>query len=165
MDEFWDLLDCNRKRIGKTHKRGEPLPKGYFHLVVRAWIINNDDEILILRRDFSKVMFPGMWEVPSGSVMTGENSLEAIIRETKEESGILLSSENAMLFSKYHRYNNFYDCWLFHQDFNLNDVVFQEGETFDARAVTQSTISAMMENGEFIGRDVFTEFELLSGII
>lgn len=39
--------------------------------------------------------------------------------------------------------------------------MLQENETIDARAATWSEVSAMMEQGEFIGRDVFLEFDLL----
>jgi hypothetical protein len=37
-------------------------------------------------------------------------------------------------------------------------------ETTDARAASWEEISAMMERGEFIGRDVFREFDLLKGL-
>ena len=162
MEEFWDILDHNRRFTGRTHKRGDPLPDGVFHLVVRAWIVNSSGEFIIMRRDLRKIDFPGMWEVPSGSAIAGEESLDATIRETKEEAGVLLLPENAELFSTYHRRNAFYDNWLFRQDFSMADVILQEGETIDARAATWNTISLMMERGEFIGRDVFSEFDLLS---
>ena len=42
--------------------------------------------------------FLGMWEVPSGSAAVGEESLTATIRETREESGIILLPENAELY-------------------------------------------------------------------
>lgn len=163
-DEYWDVLDENRQPIGRIHKRGEPLPAGDYHLVVRAWIVNSKGEFLITRRAFNKIGFPGMWEIPSGSATAGEDSLTATIREAGEESGITLLPENAELFSTYRRGNSFYDNWLFRQEFDLIDVVLQEGETIDARAATWSEISAMMGRGEYIGRDVFPEFDLLEGL-
>lgn len=39
--------------------------------------------------------------------------------------------------------------------------MLQEGETIDSRAATWSEISEMMRCGEYIGRDVFPEFDLL----
>jgi len=145
--------------------RGEPLPVGDYHLVVRAWIVNSKGEFLITRRAFNKIGFPGMWEIPSGSATTGEDSLLATIRETEEESGIILLPDNAELFSTYRRGNSFYDNWLFRQEFDLANVVLQNGETIVARAATWEEISAMMERGEYIGRDVFPEFDLLERLI
>ena len=164
-DEYWDIFDENRQPTGRIHKRGDPLPDGDCHLVVRAWIVNSKGELLITRRALNKIGFPGMWEIPGGSVETGEDSLTATIRETREESGIVLLPENAELFSTYRRSESFYDNWLFRQEFDLADVVLQEGETIDARAATWSEISAMMEREEFIGRDVLPEFDLLEGLV
>jgi len=163
-DEYWDVLDEKRQPTGRIHKRGEPLPDDDYHLVVRAWIVNSKGEFLITRRAFNKIGFPGMWEIPSGSATVGEDSRTAIIREAEEESGITLLPENAELFSTYRRGNDFYDNWLFRQEFDLVDVVLQEGETIDARAATWNEISAMMGRGEYIGRGVFPEFDLLEGL-
>ncbi|MDR2649383.1 MAG: NUDIX domain-containing protein [Clostridiales bacterium] len=163
-DEYWDVLDENRSLTGRKHRRIDDMRPGDYHLVVRAWIMNCKGEFLITRRAFNKIGFPGMWEVPSGSATAGEQSLEATVREAKEECGIDLSPENGTLFSTCRRGNSFYDNWLFRQDFDLADVKLQEGETIDARAATWNEIDYMMERGEFIGRDVFPEFDLLGRI-
>ena len=164
-DEYWDVLDENRKPTGRKHRRIDEMPPGDYHLVVRAWILNNKGEFLITRRAFNKIGFPGMWEVPSGSAIAGEESLEATIREAKEECGLTLLPENAELFSSYRRNSSFYDNWLFRQDYDLSDVVLQAGETIDARAMSWSGIAAMMERGEFIGREVFSSFDLLKDMV
>jgi 8-oxo-dGTP pyrophosphatase MutT (NUDIX family) len=164
IDEYWDVLDENRNPTGRKHRRIDDMLPGDYHLVVRAWILNSKREFLITRRAFNKIGFPGMWEVPSGSATAGEESLEAVIREAKEECGLVLLPENAKMFSSYRRHNSFYDNWLFKQDFALTDVVLQEGETIEARAISWNGIAAMIEKDEFIGRDVFSEFDLLEGI-
>jgi len=165
INEYWDVLDENRNPTGRKHKRIDDMQPGDYHLVVRAWIMNGKGEFLITRRAFNKIGFPGMWEVPSGSATAGEESLDATIREAKEESGLTLLSENAELFSTYRKNNSFYDNWLFRQEFDLSDVILQEGETIEARAVSWGEISEMMEREEFIGREVFPEFDLLEGIV
>jgi len=108
-----------------------------------------------------------MWEVPSGSAIAGEESLEAVVREAREETGITLLPENAELFSTYRRdeRNSFYDNWLFRQCFDIDDAVLCEGETIDVRAATLSEISRMMARGEFIDRTVFSEFDLLKKLL
>jgi 8-oxo-dGTP pyrophosphatase MutT (NUDIX family) len=163
-DEYWDVLDENRSLTERKHRRIDDMQPGDYHLVVRAWILNNKGEFLITRRAFNKIGFPGMWEVPSGSAIVGEESIEAAVRELKAECGIDLSPENGTLFSTSRRGNSFYDNWLFRQDFDLADVVLQEGETIDACAATWNEIADMMKRGEFIGRDVFLEFDLLENM-
>ncbi len=163
-DEIWDILDENRNPIGRTHRRGEPMQEGEYHLVVRAWIVNEQGEFLITRRAFNKLGYPGMWEVPSGSALTSEGSLTAAIREAQEEAGITLLPQNAELILTYRREVSIFDSWLFRQEFDLANVVVQEGETIDARAATWDEIAAMIDRGEFIARDVFPEFDLLQSM-
>jgi 8-oxo-dGTP pyrophosphatase MutT (NUDIX family) len=154
----------NRQPTGRTHRRGDPLLNGDYHLVVGAWIVNSKGEFLITRRAFNKIGYPGMWEIPSGSADAGEDSLTAAIREAREESGIVLLPEDSELLCTYRRGNGFIDSWLFRQEFDLSDVILQEGETIDARAATWTEIAAMMEDGEFIGRVIYSEFDLLEDL-
>jgi 8-oxo-dGTP diphosphatase len=163
-DEYWDVYDSDRRLTGRTHKREIKLPDGDFHVVVRAWIVNSSGDCLITRRALNKIGYPGMWEIPSGSVIAGESSLVGVLREAKEESGIVLLPENGTVFSAYKRGDTFYDNYLFRQEFDLADVVLQDGETIDARKMTIPEIREMMARGEFIGTDVFPEFELLEGL-
>jgi ADP-ribose pyrophosphatase YjhB (NUDIX family)/predicted nucleotidyltransferase len=51
--------------------------------------ITNNGKFLLLKRS-EKESYTGMWEFPAGKVNDDENSLDAIIRETFEETGIKL---------------------------------------------------------------------------
>jgi 8-oxo-dGTP pyrophosphatase MutT (NUDIX family) len=132
---------------------------------VIIWIVNADGEFLITRRAFNKIGFPGMWEAIGGSALAGEDSLTAALREASEESGIALKPENGKLFFQQTDKTAHYDSWLFRQEFDLADVVLQEGETIDARKATIPEIREMISHGEFIGMDVVPEFELLEAIL
>jgi 8-oxo-dGTP pyrophosphatase MutT (NUDIX family) len=168
--EYVDLLDKQRNFTGKTHKRNDPFPNNTLRLIVVAWVVNSNGYFLITKRALNNNWYPGIWEVPGGSVLAGEDSLTAAIREVKEETGLLLRPENAELFCSYQdgpgKYNTaFFDHWLFIQDFNLADVKFQEGETMDARIATWEEIQIMKERGECVGRKIlntnFDAFDLL----
>ena len=42
-----------------------------------------------MQRSFEKEIYPGKWEVGAGgSALKGENKLQAVLRETEEETGI-----------------------------------------------------------------------------
>ncbi|MDR2752111.1 MAG: NUDIX domain-containing protein, partial [Clostridiales bacterium] len=162
--EYWDVYDENRQHTGRIHQRGVPMEKGDYHIVVRAWIVNSKGEFLITRRAFNKISYPGMWESPTGSVTCGEDSFTAVLREIQEETGIILYPERGELFTSYIQANAFFDNWLFRQEFDLASVILQENETIDARKATWNEISEMIARGEFMGRDVFQEFDMLKGI-
>jgi len=99
MQEIWDILDENRTRTGRTHRRADNMRPGDYHLVVRLWIMNSKGQLLITRRALNKIGFPGMWEIPSGSVLAGGESLQAAVREAREECGITLLPVNGELAS------------------------------------------------------------------
>ncbi len=59
-----------------------------FTLAVKAVIVNDRGESLLLRRSASNTSFVGCWEWPGGKVEPGEDFASAVVRETKEEAGL-----------------------------------------------------------------------------
>jgi len=51
-------------------------------------IIRRDSEILLLQRSLKSGFDPGLWELPGGKLEYGENLVEALKREVKEEVGL-----------------------------------------------------------------------------
>jgi 8-oxo-dGTP pyrophosphatase MutT (NUDIX family) len=162
--EYWDLYDMKRNPLNRLHRRGDPFQPGECHIVVRAWIMNSKGEFLITRRSWSKLGWPGAWEVPGGSALAGETAEAAVAREAKEECGIALSLRNGTLVDSNLINHTFFDAYLFRYEFDLADIVLQEGETMDAKAVTYEGIEEMMERGEFVDKKYCVEFEFLGKI-
>ena len=90
--ELWDLYDKNKNLTGKIHERGKLIEGGYYHLVVRVWLKNNEGKYLVSKRDENRKDYPLLYECPGGSVLKGETSIEGAIRETIEEVGVDLSN-------------------------------------------------------------------------
>lgn len=59
-----------------------------YSLAVKAVIMNEAGETLLLRRSPSNTSFVGCWEWPGGKVDPGEDFATAVVRETKEETGL-----------------------------------------------------------------------------
>ena len=148
-DELWDVYDENRTRKGYTHRRGDPLPANDFHLVVFAWIINRKGEALITKRSPNKG-YPNMWECTGGSAVAGDDSLTAVVREVKEETGLSVLPEEGTCIFSLQRDDCFADVWLFRQDFPIEEVVLQEGETCDAKWVSLPELREIISKGEFV---------------
>lgn len=58
-------------------------------LVAACALIDSDGRVLIAQRPPGKVM-AGLWEFPGGKVESGESPEQTVIREMKEELGILI---------------------------------------------------------------------------
>ncbi|MFF2077613.1 NUDIX hydrolase [Kitasatospora sp. NPDC058162] len=56
---------------------------------VAAAVINHDGRILLVRRNPDDYL-GGLWEIPSGTVEPGETILDALHRETAEETGLII---------------------------------------------------------------------------
>jgi 8-oxo-dGTP diphosphatase len=65
------------------------------HLFVAAVcaLIRKDGRILAMRRSLAKDASPGIWEAVSGRMEPGEEPLEAVHREVREETGLVVRIE------------------------------------------------------------------------
>lgn len=61
-------------------------------LVIPHLILRKNDKILLTRRSTPNKIWAGHWHCVTGSIEVGETPLEAIIREAKEEVGVVLSA-------------------------------------------------------------------------
>jgi len=146
MDELWDIYDADRRPTGRTHRRGDPIPPGDYHLVVHVWI-RSGEKYFITRRAPEKEAFPLVWEVTGGSALAGEDSLAAALREVKEETGITLRPESGVVFQSVRRegrFSDFLDVWLFRQEISLGEFIPQPSETIDALLVSPEEMRAMV---------------------
>ena len=148
-DELWDVYDENRNLTGRLQRRGDALESGDYHLVVYVWVMNSEGEFLLTKRSPNKG-FPNLWETTGGSALAGDDSLTAALREVREETGLALDPARGRCILTERGENFFGDYWLFQQDFDLDAVVLQEGETCDKMCGDESVIRKLRETGKFI---------------
>lgn len=149
--EVWDIYNVNREKTGKTHIRGEDMQEGDYHTVIHVWIMNEDGQILIQKRQPWKKGWPNMWDcAAAGSALIGETSEIAAIRETKEELGIDLQKENAEVLFTIKFSRGFDDNYLFKKNMDICDLSLQYEEVADAKWVTINEIRELVQSGDFI---------------
>ncbi len=68
----------------------EKIPTMLF--VVAAALINEVHEILVQKRPEGKAL-AGLWEFPGGKVEPGESPEEALVREIREELGVVIDGD------------------------------------------------------------------------
>ena len=95
-------------------------------ITVVAALIEKDNKVLIAKRSTGDPNVFGKWEFPGGKVQEGENELEAIEREIKEEFEINVKGR-CFLVSNNCEYPNkivdlrLYSCEYIDGDFKLHD--------------------------------------------
>jgi len=66
--------------------------------VSKAVIIKEDGALLLLRSAGQK--YPHKWDLPGGHIHEGENPKDGLIREVKEETGIILEEPIQKLYEE-----------------------------------------------------------------
>lgn len=147
MSELWDLYDEDRNPLHKTHPRGKRLPKGSYHLAVGIWTVSDDNRLLLTLRSPEKRDWPSYWENTAGSVLAGETTRQGAVRELREETGLRVSEDDLVFLGTERGRSTIGDCFVVRKSFSLSDIVFQKGETVDARLVTLSELDALIAEG------------------
>ena len=154
--EFWDIYDENKEKTGRTMKRNDwNMKPDEFHLTVLGVLQRPDGRYLITRRRMDKEWAAGWWEVPGGGVNAGEESKDAIVRE----SGIDVSSSDGgyafyyKLINTDQKNNYFVDIYKFILDFDDKDVKVQDKEVSEFSIATIDEVKQYAKQGIFLHYD------------
>ena len=155
--EYWDIYDEKKERTGRTMARNDwHMKPGDYHLTVLALIINETGRILLTQRQLDKQWAPGKWEIPGGGVKAGETSLEAVLRETREETGLVPDKAAVRLIHTY-RYdspteqnNYFVDIYEVRLPFTESAVTVQKEEVKGFALLDPQAVRALGERGEIL---------------
>lgn len=129
---------------------------GLWHKAIHVWIINDKNEVLLQYRCSEKKLYPNMWDVSfAGHIGAGESSVEAVIREGKEELGIDVDLERLEFLMtmvekvKYEKIlsNEFIDVYILRQNININEIALQKEEVADAKYVSINEFFDIVEKG------------------
>lgn len=154
--EIWDLVDENKNLIGKTIERGA-VPDGVFHIVVHVWIKNSKNEYLIAKRAANRSAYPLKDECVGGSVLAGETSAKAALREVHEEVGLIFEEQEAKLVKSFVRktigekhFNDIVDVWLIHYDGEVDLKNATTDEVDSIKWCDVDDIQKLFDSGEFV---------------
>ena len=150
-DEIWDVYDRERNLTGQTHRRGDPLAPGEYHLVVHICIFNSQGKVLIQQRQPWKKGWPGLWDISTGgSAIAGDDSRRAAEREVLEELGLPLDLSQEQVRFTFHWKNGFDDYWMVRRDVELDQLHLQYEEVAAVRWVDRAELQTLIDAGQFV---------------
>lgn len=155
-----DLYDENRNCTGEIIYKGEKIPDGRYILVVLIFIQNSKGEFLIQKRSKEK---NGKYATTGGHPKSGEDSIQGIIAEVREEIGLKLNAKDLKLYfsGKSKEGQVFYDDYYVKMDIqNINELKLQKEEVDSIEWLSEIEISNLMKNDKFF-KNHFEEFENL----
>ena len=149
--EYWDLYDEHRNLTGKTIVRGEPIPLGFYHLVVHVCIFNTKGEMLIQQRQPFKKGWSNMWDLTvGGSAQAGDTSRKAAEREVFEELGLKISLDHERPVLTIPFRVGYDDMYILEADLDRKNLNLQYEEVQQVKWATKDEILKMISDETFI---------------
>lgn len=146
--------------------------KGLWHKAIHVWILNNKNEILLQYRCAEKKLYPNTWDCSfAGHIGAGESSVQAIIREGKEELGIdidlgkleyILTNREKIKYEQIQS-NEFVDIYILRQNISLDNITFQKEEVSDAKYVSLEEFFNLVKEEKVLPHEI--EYMVLKEIL
>lgn len=144
MVEIWDLLDKDGRHTGIRWSRDDRhnIPDGLYFPCVEIWVTVGD-KLLITQRHPDK--HEGLkYDVSGGAVVSGENMLDAAIRELSEEVGIITDVSSLLYLGSVTVGKAFASSYLLRLE-ALPEVTLQPAEVVGYRLVTETELEDMTD--------------------
>ena len=155
--ELIDVLDENGNKLGIVKDKKQIYLDSDYHRTVHIWIINSNNEILVQKRNLKKGTYPGLWAISvAGHVRSGETSIEAALRELKEEIGQKLKSDDLKYLFTLKRELSFPqykiraidDVYLVKLDIDVENTKLQFSELTDIKYVYYEYLEQIFKNND-----------------
>ena len=163
MEELIDVLNEDGTKTGEVVTRKEVHEKGLWHRIVVIAIIDKEGHILMQQRAKDKETNPGKWDVSvAGHVSAGQTSIEAAIREVKEEIGIdleekdlqyMLTYQTGRKVKDYFYANHIFDFYLVKTEvIDVSKIKIQESEVEQVKLCNIEEVENMLSKNVVVER-------------
>jgi len=160
--EYIEIYSKNGKPTGEKLLKSKIHKEGLFHATVHLWIFCCKDEILIQKRSKNKETNPGIWDVSvAGHIKYQENIIDAVIRESIEETGVLIDKKKLKkigIFFNEEIYNTiidreFHHTYIYNTERDKVNLDFKNNEVDQLKFITYNEMKHLINNSNeyFIG--------------
>ena len=164
MEELIDVLDEDGNKTGRIETRKKVHQEGLYHRIVVIAIIDKSGNLLMQQRSIKKKTNPEKWDISvAGHVSSGQTSIQAAIREVKEEVGIDINEEELKFICTYKSggklFNNYIanhinDFYIVRRDkIDLDKIQMQEDEVQDIKLCDKRTIQDIISSNNIVKRE------------
>ncbi len=148
MEEELDLYDDNKEKTGDTilRKNEKNLPDGKHILIAALIATSNDNKVMMQLTSEDR---GGIYSLPSGHVLHGEESWETIIREMFEEQGIIIKKEEiSFLGARLANRIAYFDIYHINKYFDICDMKLQQTEVTNVEWLSLDEINELFKQSK-----------------
>ncbi|MBO5349785.1 MAG: NUDIX domain-containing protein [Clostridia bacterium] len=161
MEEYVDVLDENGKNTGEVTTRKIAHQKGLCHKISIVALIDENGKLLMQQRSINKDTEPGKWDLSAaGHVDAGQTSEETAVRETYEELGIKINTNELKKVSSF-KYiikinenllvNHFSDLYIVKRpNIDIKNIKMQESEVQQIKMCGLQEFQTMLDNNDTV---------------
>lgn len=165
MTEYLELFDAEKRPLGRTMRRGNPIPTGSFAEVIQVMTVSREGKILVTKRAPEK-SHAGQWEITGGARRAGESEREAVCRELREETGIHATPDGLIFCGTTRCEQVLFAYYLYFWDGSSADpVTLQAGETTAADWLTVPDFLRLAVTERFTGAEPQLLAALYGGVL
>lgn len=140
-DEKKNML---KEKIGREEKYS--LPEGKYFMVVLIFIENSKGEFLLQKTSKSR---NSCMATTGGHVSYGDNAIETVIKECKEELGLDINRSELSFVDTSMFKNGLLETYYIKMDLDINKLTLQEEEVESVGWYTKEDISRFIKTNEF----------------
>ena len=146
--EYLQVFDEKKNALNEKVSRDEKynLPDGKYFMIVLIFIENNKGEFLLQKTSKSR---HSCIATTGGHVTYGDNAVETVIKECKEELGIDISSNEFSFVDTILYKNCFLETFYTKMEIDSNKLTLQTEEVESVKWYTKEDIANFIDSNEF----------------
>ena len=149
--ELWDAYTRNGAKTGGVLVRGQRMWPGIYHMVCEVLVRHVDGSFLCMIRSRQKPNYPLYPECTAGgSALLGEDPLQCIRRELREETGIECDEFEQVNVTVRDCYATIFYSYLCTVDWPKDRITLQEGETEAYQWLSEEEFIELLNSGRMI---------------
>ena len=148
--EIFPIVTEDGKVIGKASRKECHSGSFLLHPVVHLHVFNSKGELYLQKRNLNKDIQPGKWDTSvGGHVDFGEEILDALFREVKEELGM---TDFEPTFVIRYKFTSTQEAELV----NVFKTIYNDKIEFDPLEISEGKFWSITEIENQIGKNIFT---------
>lgn len=138
-----EFYDKNGNSTGIKYFKGDPIPDGYYAMVVMICLQNSKGDFLMQKRAPQK---GGYLAVTGGHPKAGETPFQGIITEVREELGLDISGMPIELYAECCDGKAYRKMYYLKTDIDINALTLQKEEVSSVEWVSAKELEYMLQN-------------------